>query len=235
MGILSRFKDIMAANINAMLDKMEDPEKMIDQCLRNLNSDLAKVKSETAGVMAQEKACKRDLTACENDIAKMQNYAIKALEAGNEEDARKFLAEKAKLTAKLAGLQDNYTIAAENAQKMRDMHTKLTHDIEELESRREMIKSKIAVANAQEKINKMTSDVSGANDSIASFERLEALANKKLDKAQAEAELNAQRPGSTIRDLTAKYEENPDVDKELEALKASLGMTTAAPAPATTE
>ena len=172
MGILSRFKDIMAANINAMLDKMEDPEKMIDQCLRNLNSDLAKVKSETAGVMAQEKSCKRDLTACESEIAKMQNYAIKALEAGNEEDAKKFLAEKAKLTAKLAGLQDNYTVASENAQKMRDMHAKLTHDIEELESRREMIKSKIAVANAQEKINKMTADVSGANNSIASFERL---------------------------------------------------------------
>ena len=243
MGILSRFKDIMAANINAMLDKMEDPEKMIDQCLRNLNSDLAKVKSETAsvmaqekkvksetaGVMAQEKACKRDLTTCESDIAKMQNYAIKALEAGNEEDAKKFLAEKAKLTAKLAGLQDNYTVAAENAQKMRDMHTKLTRDIEELESRREMIKSKIAVANAQEKINQMTGNITGANNSIAAFERLENLANKKLDKAQAEAELNAKRPGSTIRDLTAKYEQNPDVDKELEALKASLGMTTPTP------
>ena len=229
MGILARFKDIMASNINAMLDKMEDPEKMIDQCLRNLNSDLAKVKSETAGIMAQEKACKRDLTACESEIAKMQNYAVKALEAGNEDDARKFLAEKAKLTAKLAGLQDNYTVASENAQKMRDMHTKLTHDIEELESRRDMIKSKIAVANAQEKINKMTSNVTGANDSIASFERLEAMANRKLDKAQAEAELNAQRPGSSIRDLTAKYESNPDVDKELEALKASLGMGAAAP------
>ncbi len=235
MGILSRFKDIMAANINAMLDKMEDPEKMIDQCLRNLNSDLAKVKSETASVMAQEKSCKRDLTACENEIAKMQNYAIKALEAGNEEDAKKFLAEKAKLTAKLAGLQDNYTVAAENAQKMRDMHTKLTQDIEELQARRDTIKSKLAVANAQEKINKMTSDVSGANDSIASFERLEQMANKKLDKAQAEAELNAKKPGSTIRDLTAKYEQNPDVDKELEALKASLGMTTMASDPTPAE
>ncbi len=229
MGILSRFKDIMSANINAMLDKMEDPEKMIDQCLRNLNSDLAKVKSETASIMAQEKACKRELTDCENEVAKMQNYAIKALEAGNEEDARKFLSEKAKLSAKLVGLQENYTVAADNAQKMRDMHSKLTHDIEELESRREMIKSKIAVANAQEKINKMTSDVSGANNSIASFERLEALANKKLDKAQAVAELNAQKPGSTIRDLTAKYEGGADVDSELEALKASLGMTTPAP------
>lgn len=52
MGIISRFKDIMSANINALLDKMEDPEKMVDQYLRNLESDLGKVKQETASVMA---------------------------------------------------------------------------------------------------------------------------------------------------------------------------------------
>ena len=54
MGIISRFKDIMSANINALLDKMEDPEKMVDQYLRNLESDLGKVKQETASVMADE-------------------------------------------------------------------------------------------------------------------------------------------------------------------------------------
>lgn len=52
MGILKRFKDIMSANINAMLDKAEDPEKMIDQYLRDLQEDLRNVKSETATVMA---------------------------------------------------------------------------------------------------------------------------------------------------------------------------------------
>ena len=51
MGILQRFKDIMASNINALLDKAEDPEKMIDQTLRNLTKDLAEVKKETAAVM----------------------------------------------------------------------------------------------------------------------------------------------------------------------------------------
>ena len=55
MGILTRFKDIMSANINALLDKCEDPEKMIDQYMRNLESDLGKVKAETASVMAEEK------------------------------------------------------------------------------------------------------------------------------------------------------------------------------------
>ena len=61
MGILQRFKDIMASNINALLDKAEDPEKMIDQTLRNLTKDLAEVKKETAAVMADEQRCKREL------------------------------------------------------------------------------------------------------------------------------------------------------------------------------
>ncbi|MCQ2422760.1 MAG: PspA/IM30 family protein [Lachnospiraceae bacterium] len=224
MGILSRFKDIMSANINALLDKVEDPEKMIDQCLRNMNNDLAKVKQETASVMAQEKACKRQVDDCQADIDKMQSFAVKALTAGNEEDAKRFLAEKAKFSAKLADLQANYAIAHENSQKMRDMHDKLSSDIKELEARKETIKGKLAVAKAQEKINQMTSSVTSANNSISSFERYEALANKKLDKAQAVAELNASNPTNSIKDLTAKYVNDPNVDAELEALKASLGM-----------
>ena len=61
MSILSRFKDIMSANINALLDKCEDPAKMIDQYLRQLKEDLAEVKQETAAVMAEEKRTKRRL------------------------------------------------------------------------------------------------------------------------------------------------------------------------------
>ena len=63
-GILSRFKDIMSSNINALLDKVEDPMKMIDQYLRNLESDLDKVKAETAAVMAEETKSKRELDEC---------------------------------------------------------------------------------------------------------------------------------------------------------------------------
>ena len=94
MGILTRFKDIMASNINALLDKCEDPEKMIDQYMRNLESDLGKVKAETASVMAEETRAKRELDDCNEQIAKMQSYAEKALLAGNEADARSFLEKK---------------------------------------------------------------------------------------------------------------------------------------------
>ena len=78
-GIITRFKDIMSSNINALLDKAEDPSKMIDQYLRNLESDLGKVKAETASVMAEEKRAKRQLDELNEQINKMQKYAEKAL------------------------------------------------------------------------------------------------------------------------------------------------------------
>lgn len=223
MGILTRFKDIMASNINALLDKAEDPEKMIDQCLRNLNSDLGKVKAETASIMAEEQRSKRELDECTNEINKMQSFAVKALESGNEDDARKFLEKKASLTNKQSGLQEAYTLASANAAQMRQMHDKLVNDINELESRKDMIKGKMAVAKTQERINKIGSSVSSANNSISAFDRMEAKANKMLDSANAMAELN-QGPKDDIADLTAKYSSpSSEVEDELAALKASLG------------
>ncbi len=222
MGILTRFKDIMSSNINALLDKAEDPEKMIDQCLRNLNSDLGKVKSETATIMAEEQRAKRALDECNEEINKMQSYAVKALEANNEADARKFLEQKATLSAKLPGLQEAYNLARSNATHMREMHDKLVDDINELESRKDMIKGKLAVAKTQERINRMGDSVVSANNSIASFKKYEEMADKALDKANAMAELNRSSSEQTIEDLAAKYDTNSNVDDELAALKASL-------------
>ncbi|WP_343208507.1 PspA/IM30 family protein [Anaerolentibacter hominis] len=223
MGILARFKDIMASNINALLDKAEDPEKMIDQYLRNLNSDLGKVKSETAAVMAEEQRAKRALDECSSEIAALQNYAVKALEAGNDADARSFLEKKANFTEKEAGLKQAYELAHTNAEHMKELHSKLESDISQLNSRREVIRSKMAVARAQEKINDMTSSVADSNRSISAFERMEDKANMALDKANAMAELN--KPADTIEDLKSKYDSTSagsSVDDELAALKASL-------------
>lgn len=211
----------MSSNINAILDKVEDPAKMIDQYLRNLNSDLGKVKAETAAIMAEEKRSKRELDQCQGDMVKMQAYAVKALEAGNEEDARKFLENKAILANKEADLAQSYTLANANAVQMRQMHDKLVSDIGALEARQDMIKGKIAVAKTQERINQLGSSVNQANSSMAAFDRMEQKANKALDKANAMAELNA-RSQDDIEDLAAKYARTTNVDSELEALKASI-------------
>lgn len=212
----------MTSNINALLDKAENPEKMIDQCLRNLNSDLGKVKSETATILAEEARAKRAADECKAEHDKMQSYAIKALEANSEEDARKFLEAKASLAAKLEGLNQAYELAHTNAENMRTMHDKLVGDVNELESLKDTIKGKLAVAKTQERINNMQSSVSNTNDSIQSFERFEDIANKKLDQANAMASLNASSSDNDLKELKAKYSSSSEIEDELAALKESL-------------
>ena len=204
MGILTRFKDIMSANINALLDKCEDPEKMIDQYMRNLESDLGKVKAETASVMAEETRCKRELDECAADVAKKQQ-----------------------LVSKQATLQQTYNIAADNAAKMRQMHDKLCKDIQSLEARRDAVKAKVAAAKAQERINKVGSSVNSVGTSMDAFGKMEAKANKMLDEANAMAELNQTQLEADVDSLAAKYDAEPAntaVDDELAALKAQMGL-----------
>ena len=230
MGILSRFKDIMSANINALLDKAEDPEKMIDQYLRNIESDLGKVKAETAAVMAEETRCKRQLDECTEEVNKYQRYAEKAVAAGNDSDAKQFLAKKAQLTQQQATLQQTYEVAKTNATKMRQMHDKLCKDIADLNARKDSIKAKVAAAKTQEKLNKLGASVDGVKGSMSAFDRMEAKADNMLDKANAMAELNSSAEENDIDNLAAKYDdasttsESPAIDDELAALKAKMGV-----------
>lgn len=225
MGILKRFRDIMSANINALLDKAEDPEKMIDQYMRDLQEDLRNVKSETATIMAEEQRCKRQLDECDAEIAKMQNYAEKALVAGNEGDAMKFLEKKNQLVQKQVPLQQAYDVAAANSAKMRQLHDKLTKDMSDLNARRDAIKAKVQVAKTQERMNNMMGSVTDTAGSMAAFDRMEAKADAMLDKANAMSELNSVGADS-IDDLASKYDAAPnaDVQDELAALKAKMGI-----------
>ena len=225
MGILSRFSDIMKSNINALLDKAEDPAKMVDQTLRNLREDLAEVKKETAAVMADEKRAKREVDECEAEIKKYTAAAQNALKAGNEDDARTLIAKKQQYESKLTSLQSTYEVAHSNADKMHQMHDKLAADIDSLELRKDAIKGKVATAKAQEHMNKIIAGGKNSEASLSAFERMEAKADKMLDSANAEAELNA---GVTkASDLADKYTgggTDVQVDDELAKMKAELGL-----------
>lgn len=224
MSILKRFRDIMASNINAALDKLEDPSKMIDQLLRDLNDDLGQVKAETAGIMAEEARAKRALDEAADEVNKLQAYAEKAVMAGNDADAKLFLTKKAQAAENVASMQKIYDSANANATKMRQMHDKLVEQIADLNSRRDSIKAKVSVANAQSRINKMTESVNDSAASISAFDRMEQKADRMLDEANAMAELNATTAKDTLNEAMEKYDvTTPVVEDELAALKAKLG------------
>ena len=228
MGVVSRFMDIMSANINSLLDKAEDPEKMIDQYLRDLEKDLAEVKAETASVMAEEARAKREYEEAVAEVNKLQNYAEKAVAAGNDADAKAFLMSKKNAQIKADGLKTAYDAAANNATKMRQMHDKLVNDIANLQARKEAIKAKAAVAKAQEKVNQVGSSLNGVAEHLSNFDKMEEKANQLLDKAAAMAELNMAASPSSIEELEAKYDSaaitTSDIDMELEALKSKINQ-----------
>ena len=226
MAILERFADIIKANINDLLDKCEDPAKMIDQYLRDLTEDLAEVKQETAAVMAEETRTKRMLDDNAAEVQRFEGLARKALAAGNEGDARVFLGKKQQLEEKAASLQATYDAAHANAEKMRQMHDKLVGDIETLHSRGEMVKAKVAVAKTQERVNQMGASADKAAGAMSAFERMERKADQMLDQANAMAELNS-APVDEAAELEKKYASaagDAAVDAELAKLKAEMGL-----------
>ena len=226
MGILDRFTTIVKANINELLDHAEDPAKMVDQYLNDLTESLAEVKREAANVIAEEKRCHRKVDENESEIKRMEDLAKRALSAGNEDDARAFLGKKQELTGTHEELKKAYDAAHENADKMRQMHDKLVSDIENLKSRREAIKAKVAVAKTHEKVAGYTSGSERTENLHAAFERMEAKADQMLDSAYAMAELN-EKPEGDVTELARRYSSagnSAAVDEELARMKEEMGL-----------
>lgn len=227
MGLVStlgRIPKILEANINAMLDKCEDPAKMIDQLLVDYKRDLADVKRDTAAVMAETETARTRLKSCEDEIARKQLAAENALKAGNENDARMLLAAKQSLETTRESLAQNLAVAEKNAQMMKEGYNKLVRNIEELEQRKDAAKAKISMAKAQEQIN---SSAAKANSTVSmdAFNKYEQKADRMLAEANAKAELDAEN--ASVDDLTDKYVSgagSSSVDDELAAMKAKLGM-----------
>ena len=226
MSILERFSTIIKANINDLLDRAEDPAKMMDQYMRQLMSDLADVKRETASVIAEESRIQRQLEEKRQESAKNADLARRALQLSNEDDARVFLAKKQE--KRIEELQKMYDVAHENSMRMRQVHDKLVSDAETLRQRREAIQSKMALARAQEKAANVMGSHTGADESRLgdAIARMEDKADAMLDRSNAMQSLN-ETPLDPAAELEKKYADatkNAAVEDELEKMKKEMGL-----------
>jgi len=224
MSILSRAGDIMKSNINALLDKAENPEKMVNQFLQDAKSDLAKAKSETAGIIAEEMRAKRVLDANNDNIARYEALAAKAVMAGEEADALKFLEEQSKYEESGKALLSAYNLAVGNAQRMRALYQKLSADVETLERKRAEIAAKASIARAQQTVNRTGAAGGQYGAAMSKFDDMERKVDAKLDRAVAEAQLG-EMPQSEVADLEKKYGgASKTAQEKLAALKAKLAQ-----------
>lgn len=235
MGILSRFGDIMRANINDLLTGAENKnaEKLLNQYLRDAREDYAQVKSETASVMAEEAAAKRRLDEVSDQMARYEKYAQAAVQAGNDADALKFLEAKGQLQPKKENAEAAYQQAQVNSEHMRQMTKKLLDDIREAESKIGELKAKLRIAESKEKMQQLNEKI-GGKSGLGNFDSLADSIQKRIDAADAKEALNAELSGDmAMDDLEKKYASAAagasSAQSELEALKARMGVAGAAP------
>ena len=138
-----------------------------------------------------------------------------------------FLEKKESIKIKLESLEKEKMIAVENSLKMREMHDKLTSDIQKLNAKRNEIKAKIKMAKSAQKINTMTSS-NGISGKMDSFNSIEEKVDRMLDEANASMELNSPKKDE-VDDLMKKYdsgesESSSAVDAEIERLKKEMGL-----------
>lgn len=225
MSILKRFADIMSANFNGIIDKVENPEKMIDQYLRNLEKDLGKVKMETANVMAAQKKAEAKLKALNNQQREWLTLAKKAVNAGNDKDAEKFTAELIKtedLIVVQAGIIKN---ATDNTEKMLAMHDKLVSDMQTLKEQRDELLARNSVAKTAALVSGMSKKLnSSLNDNCAGFNRMKEKLEDSIRFSEALAELG-NRPASEAEKLAKKYTADNDqaerIKSRLEEIKSA--------------
>jgi|GEM_PF-1329169 len=213
MGIIGRFKDIMASNIHAIFNREDKhPEQTVEKYLGQLRRDLGQVKAETDAYKMQYDRAQRAVDENEDEIAKLERYLERAKQAKSTSDARQFERKIEKAKEEGLVLQQKLAQARDDMNKLSAMNEKLGGDIATLEARLAEIKGTLNAASQQEQWNKMAKKAGAANPEEM-FDQMAEKANYALDRANAMAELEAGPNAEADRELeslTAKYDDIPD-------------------------
>jgi phage shock protein A len=217
MGIFTRFRDIVNANINAMLDKAEDPEKMLKLMIREMEDTLVEIKSAFAGVMASEKKIERELEGTRSRAGFWEERASLAVTKGRDDLARDALVEKRRYTEKgevlERELKEHQVLVAQYQDDMVQLERKLGAA---REKQRTLVQRHIHARRqreAQEEIRRI--------DNSEAFYKFEEFENR-IERMEAEADLvNYGREENIEQDLDALIVDE-DIENELRRIKASL-------------
>ncbi len=220
MGIFSRIADIFKANVNSKLDEWEDPEKMIKQMVIEMQEAIAKATSGLATAMAQEKKMERDYKTHDEAAKSWEQKAMQALQAGNEELARKALAEKAKSDALAAQFKGMYEQAASVTGNLKTQVEQLRGKLSEAKMKETTLIARNQTAIAQKDIAKKVGNLD-ATSSFAKFDKWEEKIMKNEAEAQALTELG-QSTNASLDDDFKKLSANTAVDDDLAKLRAKL-------------
>ena len=219
MSIFSRVRDLLSANLNAMLDNAEDPEKMADEYLRQLNNELYEAKTNVASAMADATKLNNKETQFTVETEQWANKAEAALRAGNEELAKAALARKVQAGKLAAQYKEQSDAQDQQVEALQQALVQLETRIAETRAKKELIVAKKNRAQTQEAIQRTAR---GLGD-ISAMEKLDRL-EERVDDRLAQADAMAKLEGDTLENKFRDLERDSEVDSELAELKKKLGQ-----------
>ncbi|WP_287127389.1 PspA/IM30 family protein [Candidatus Cyanaurora vandensis] len=224
MGLFDRIGTVIKANLNSLVSSAEDPEKVLDQTVNDMQEDLIQMRQAVAQAIASEKRTEQELNKNLSQSTQWQERAMLALNKGDEGLAREALTRKKSFAETASGLQDALGKQKETVGKLRQNLTALEGKIAEAKAKKDLLVARARSAKASENINQVLNKVSPGS-SLATFDRME---QKVLDLEARSAAVGELSTDSVEDKFKALESGQGAVDDELLALKAQMGILPAA-------
>jgi phage shock protein A len=217
MGMFSRINDIVQANINAMLDKAEDPEKIIRLIIQEMEETLVEVRTDAARYIAQQKTLTRQMDGATKQINGWQDKAQLAMNNDKEALAKAALIEKQKYVAKLASLEEQQAHLTETIEKIQEDTSRLNSKLAEAKAKQKTLVQRRNSAQTRLKV-KQANHESKIDDAMTRFENYE----QRIDYLEAQVDAYDLTKSSDAASLQAQFdamEADEAIEKELAELK----------------
>lgn len=221
MAIFERLGDLLKANINDMLDKAEDPEKMVKQIIIDMEAQVNSATQALGAAMGSEKQALKQLETAKASSQDWNNKAKLALQSGNEELAKKALAQKASVDRNIVTFQASYDSMSMQTAQLKDQVSELKSKLEEARMKQNMLIARSKMADAQKGVSQSLSSTSSTS-AFSKLDKMEEKVNAKEAEAQAFTEMAGEN--NSLENEFEAMEKNAAVDDELAKLKAELGM-----------
>ncbi|KEQ23699.1 PspA/IM30 family protein [Paenibacillus tyrfis] len=219
MGIFKRLRDMTMASINDLLDKAEDPVKMLNQFLRDMEEDILEAESAVAKQIAIEKKFKQQYEEAQEMVQKREEQALKALESGNEDLARRALQDKKEHQLRFDEMKQQYDTAKANADRLRNQLSEMKDEFSKMKNKKDILVARAEAAKAQKQINQAMTGF-GTDNAAKGFDRMSQKVMQLEAEAEASNELHSK--GKSLDDEFEALSKSDGVDDELAALRAKL-------------
>jgi len=224
MGIFENLGRLFKSNINDLIAKAENPEKILNQVLLEMNEQLVEAKKAVAVALADEKKLERSMNENMAQAKEWESKAILALKSNREDLAKEALLKKQAFEKDALSYKQQYDAQHENVEKLKGMLRQLQDKIEEAERKKNLLIARQKRAEAQQQISKTMGKL-GNSSAFAAFERMEKKVDQIEAMASAQAELENLNTSSSLEDEFKKLESgSANADLLLEELKQKMSQ-----------